>query len=99
MTRNYKSLIMLLALSGFIAGCSVQGEITDMTQKITTIQAGNLGAFVASSSQGETTSGGYKVFSSSGHTTSGVYQTSGGYKVFSTVQGNNSSETITVTIQ
>lgn len=105
MTRNCKSLLMLLALTGFIAGCSVQGEVTDMTQKITIIQAGNLAGFVASAKQGETTFGGYKVYSASGLTTTnsptpGIYQkTSGGYKVYTTVQGNNSSETISVHIE
>ena len=99
MKPNTNKLLMLMATAAFMMGCSVQGEITDLTQKTIKLKAGNATGFLSTSKQAEVTGGGYKVFSSAGHATSGIYQQVGGYKVYTTLQGNNSSESAVETIE
>jgi hypothetical protein len=105
MTRDCKSVLLLIALAGFVSACSVQGEISDTRKTKTITVAGQAAEFVSSSTQGETTAGGYKVFSSTGNRiapatgNSLVETTAGGYVVYVSVQGNNSTESVTTVTQ
>lgn len=75
-------------------GCSVQGEITDITQRNLVPRLGQQMGFVSSANQNETASG-YKVSSSVGHWHGGgTMEEVNGYKVYTTVQGNLAAETM-----
>lgn len=82
---------MLLAFTA--VGCSVQGEITDMTKRTLVPRLGQQMGFVSGANQNETVSG-YKVSSSVGHWSTGMSEEVNGYKVYSTIQGNLAAETM-----
>lgn len=86
---------MALLFVGSAVGCSVQGEITDITKRVTVPRLGQQMGFVSSANQNEIVSG-YKISSSVGHWSGGdgTYEEVSGYKVYSTVQGNLAAETM-----
>ena len=96
MKQTLKSSHILKATAAFVLvfvtmGCSVQGEITDLTDRISTP---NLGQSVglASGAQTNMNVNGYKVSASLGDYSSGIVQEVNGYKVYTSVEGNIASD-------
>lgn len=90
--------IMMLGLSA----CSLEGQITDMTQRNIITNFGELTGFISGSQQNAVTPEGYKVSASVGAAFSGntdTLTTNNAYIVHSNVQGNISSESVIVTAE
>lgn len=87
--------VCALALSVFTAGCSVDGEITDATNRTTVPRMAALSGLIPGAQHNVKTPQGYNVSASVGSPFSGPAEavTSGGYKVYSNVQGNINAET------
>lgn len=77
-----------------MAGCSVDGQITDITVRWKKPVLGQATGIVSAAQQNFVSSGGYKVSSSLGNYYKGMEQSSGGYYVYSSVQGNIAAETM-----
>lgn len=87
-------ILAVLFLAGSVLGCSVQGEITDLTKRTMVPKLGQQMGFVSGANQNETVSG-YKISSSVGHwSRGGKGEEVNGYKVYTTVQGNLTAETM-----
>lgn len=86
---------MALSIAAFTAGCSVDGDITDETKRITLPRMAPLSGLIPGAQHNVKTSQGYSVSASVGSPFSGPAEavTNGGYKVYSNVQGNINAET------
>ncbi len=100
MARKFLWVVLLLS-SGYLVGCSVDGQITDGTVKTYNPSMAQLTGLVSGSYQKVTTANGYKVSASLGSIYSEPVEnkTNGGYTVYSSLQGNINSETYSITIQ
>lgn len=93
--------IVLLLSSGYLMGCSVDGQITDGTVKVYNPSMAHLSGFISGSYQNVVTASGYKVSASFGSPYSEPVEnkTNGGYTVYSSLQGNINSETYEIVRQ
>lgn len=95
-----KQMVTLLALglAAFVSGCSVDGDITDETKRVTMPRMAPLSGLIPGAQHNVKTPQGYSVSASVGSPYSAPAEavTSGGYKVYSNVQGNINAETYEV---
>ncbi len=73
-----------------LAGCSIQGELTDLTKVTTTSDLVTGGEFVNAADVFEV--GGYTVQSTIGGFTGDTYTEVGGYKIYSNVLATTNSD-------
>jgi hypothetical protein len=87
--------VTVLALTAFVSGCSVDGDITDETRRVTMPRMAPLSGLIPGAQHNIKTAAGYNVSASVGSPfdAPAVVTTSGGYKVYSNVQGNINAET------
>lgn len=95
------SMVAVAAIALLASACSVDGQITDTTKRITKSTSSQLTGISAGSGQTITTSNGYKVSSSVGSPYGGdiVTTTTSGYKVYSSLQGNLNAETFQTIVE
>lgn len=82
-----------LALLWATVACSVQGEITDLTERTRIPVLGQAVGLVSGAQQNIDVNG-YKISASVGDYSGGIEHTVNGYKVFTSVQGNIAAETV-----
>lgn len=90
-----KRLLLLASILIGLSACSVEGQITDMTEKTLKPKMGELTGLISGSQQNHLTPEGYRVSSSVGAPFSGKTDTvtAEGYTIHTNVQGNINSET------
>ncbi len=97
--RCIQRLFLLLIAAVALTACNVSGNITDMTQRSTTVTIGQLTGIVSGGTV-QTTAGGYQVFATCGDAVANIVNTTGGgYTVYSNVTGNYVSSSVITTIQ
>jgi hypothetical protein len=85
---RYFSFFLAAGLLLAQLGCSVQGQISDLTEKLDVSTASPTTGIISGSQQNMSVSG-YNVSVSVGHFSGGeIQQSVGGYTVYTTVQGN-----------
>lgn len=86
-TRYFSFLVGAVLLTSQM-GCSVQGQISDLTDKLSVDTASPTTGIISGSQQNMSVSG-YNVSVSVGHFSGGeIQQTVSGYTIYTTVQGN-----------
>lgn len=89
MRWHYRILLLTLS-SAFLAGCSVDGQITDETIITKSYSLGQQTGLAISSQN--ININGYRVSSSVDHMNGIHHKSNNGYQVYATVQGNIASE-------
>lgn len=98
MKRQLIWTLGLVTAMWMLSACSVDGSITDGTQRVYSPSMGQLTGLVSGSYQNITTSSGYKVSATVGSpfVEPAANKTDTGYTVYSSIQGNINSETYDV---